>query len=705
LPLRLSIQSKLLLMLLGVSLASIAVTGWLGYQNGKKALTDRVSEQLAAQRIARTTQLRSYFEQLRSQVLGLAENPMVAEAMSALHSSFRALEVEAPSNEQTQALQKFYEEEFLPGIASVSQGQPIAENFMPLGAAGRILQYHYIAANKYAVGNKSALDVAADGSAYSEAHAKYHPLLARKQRRFAYYDLFLIDADGNVVYTTQKETDFGADLTKGAHANTNLARAFRAARDANQRGYSKLVDYERYVPSQTAPASFMAAPIYVEKQMIGVVAVQVSNFPINAAMSGGNNWAREGLGQTGEVFLVAPDFRLRNDTRFLVEDPKKYAQTLTAAGVSAEQVNRIKTFKTSVLEQEVRGELARRALLNQTGELLTTDYRNVDVLGSYGPLGVDGLGWGVVAKMDAKEAYAPVRALARNVLIAAVLLQLLITFAALGLARLFLRPIEQLAAGAEEVGKGKLDTVVEVKTRDELHDLAKSFNSMAAKLKEQTEKTETTLKHNEALLLNILPSPIAKRLKSGEEQIADAVPSVTVLFARIEGFDEFVKQQAPDAAVSLLNELIGAFDETAENSGVEKVKSLGAAYLAVTGLNIPAIDHPRRMLEFARSLVQIVRGFNQRRGAGLRVRIGVNTGPVMAGVVGRSKFIYDLWGDTVSLAQALEHAGSADAVTVTEATYSRTRDEFAFERAADAYISGKGAQAVYRVTHESASTV
>ncbi len=699
LPLRLSIQSKLLLMLLGVSLLSIAVTAWLGYQNGRKSLTARVNEQLAAQRIVRTTQLRTFFHDLRAQTLGLAENPMIAQALKSFYGGFNEMQSATLQTEQTQSLRTFYEQEFLPSLKSLTEGEPIADNLMPGTMAGRVLQYHYLAQNKAAAG-RWALDTAADGSAYSKAHAQYHPMLARLMRRMGYYDLFLIGADGNIVYSVAKEIDFGANLTSGVLAQTNLARAFRTARDANQKNYYKLVDFERYLPSRTAPAAFTAAPVYEEGTLLGVIAMQVPNDPIEVIVSGGRNWAKEGLGKTGEVYLVGPDFRLRSDARFLIENPKAYADALAAAGVPAYQIARIKTFKTSVLEQEVHTELARRALLNQSGHAFATDYRGIRVLGSYGPSGIDELGWGVVVKMDETEAFAPVNEFGRKVLTSAVLLQLILTLAALALARMFLRPIEQLVAGAEAVGAGKLDTVVEVKSRDEFHDLALVFNGMTAKLKEQTVKTEATLKQNENLLLNILPGAVAKRLKEGERQIADAVPSVTVLFASIMGFDELAAAQRPDEVVALLNELIGAFDEAAEQGGVEKVKTVGAAYLSVTGLNIPAIDHPRRMLEFGRALVEIVRNFNLRRGTGLRVRVGVNTGPVMAGVVGRSKFIYDLWGDTVSIAQALSRGTGVDAVVITEATYQRCKDDFRFEHAGDTILAGKGAQAIFRLAAE-----
>jgi class 3 adenylate cyclase len=697
LPARLTIQSKLLLMLLGVSLVSIAVTAWIGYQNGKESLTERVRDQLTAQRVSRTTQVKGFFEQLRSQTLSLAESPVTVDALKALDTGYRQYESVELKPEQQQNLKQYYDKEFVPSIKNLIEGEPVIENLIPATNAGKNLQYHYLATNKNAK-NRAVLEDARDGSNYSAAHARFHPPLSRLLSRAGYYDLFLISSEGNVVYTVQKEIDLGANLNSGPLANTNLARAFRTARDANQRGFYKLVDFERYLPSRTVPAAFIAAPVFDGNVFAGVVALQVPSEQIDAIMSGARNWENEGLGKTGEAYLVGPDFLLRNNTRFLLDDPTNYVKTLIAAGVPANQVKRIDALKTSILEQSARTELAQLALRNEVGQTFAVDYRGKRVIGSYGPSDLNDLGWGVVAKIDEAEAFAPVREFGRKVLTYALLLQIGITLAALFFARLFLRPIEQLMDGAKAIGSGKLDTQVEVGSRDEFHDLAIVFNDTTRKLKEQTIQTELTLKRNEELLLNILPGTVARRLNGGEDKIADAVPSVTVMFASITGFDELTSGHAAQVAVEMLNELIGAFDEAAERLGVEKVKTIGAAYLAVAGLNIAAIDHPGRVLEFARELRQIVKKFNLRHQTQLSLSVGVNTGPVMAGVVGRSKFIYDLWGDTVSMVQTLQKASPPDSIVVTETTHQRTKSDFGFERLPDAQLPGKGALTAYRLS-------
>jgi class 3 adenylate cyclase len=707
---RLSIQSKLLVMLIGVSLASIAITGWLAYSNGRDALTQRATTQLEAQRNARGQRLQSYFVDLKTQILEFADNPLARDAIKEFGRAFTALDATPPTPAEIATLEAFYKNDFAATIAPLSDGVPVTENLLPPSNAGRVLQSRYVVGSRKQDGasaSTAANQEVVDATDYGQVHARLHPAIKNTARRFQYHDLMLFDTKGTCVYSVEKEIDYANNALQGPIAATNMGRAYRAALESNQRDFAKMVDFERYVPSFGEASAFIAAPVFDGTVLIGVVVVQIPTEPIEAAVSGGKNWREEGLGESGEVYLVGQDSTMRSNTRFLSEQPEQYYATLAGSGMPDRQLARIKKFHTSILEQEIHSELARRALRAETGSVQAMDYRGIPVIGAYGPMRVGDLTWGIVAKMDTAEALRPVANLKRTVLIAAVVLQLFITMLSLGLARVFVRPIQRLMKGSKAVGEGKLDTIVDAGTGDEFRDLAAAFNAMTGKLKAQTTRADQSIKQSEELLHNILPGSIAKRLKDGEPQIADAVPNVTVMLASLVEFDAVTAHLPAEQIGTLLNELIGAFDDAAERVGVEKVKTVGTAYLAVSGLNIPAMDHPQRTVELAKEMIKAVERFNQRHHLGLRLRVGINTGAVMAGVVGRSKFIYDLWGDTVNIAQALEHAGvsgtsaTPDAVSVvlaTATTYERVKDAYQFERSPDAILIGKGAQNVYRLT-------
>jgi class 3 adenylate cyclase len=195
---------------------------------------------------------------------------------------------------------------------------------------------------------------------------------------------------------------------------------------------------------------------------------------------------------------------------------------------------------------------------------------------------------------------------------------------------------------------------------------------------------------SERLLLNVLPAPIAARLKQGEAVIADGFSEVTVLFADIVDFTRRSQQTTPDQVVQLLDGLFSAFDRLAERHGLEKIKTIGDAYMAVGGLPAPRPDHAQAVAEMALAVREEVGRHLDPAGQPVAVRIGIDTGPVVAGVIGTTKFSYDLWGDTVNTASRMESGGVVGCIQVTERTYRRLRDGYRFERRGPVQVKGKG---------------
>ena len=195
---------------------------------------------------------------------------------------------------------------------------------------------------------------------------------------------------------------------------------------------------------------------------------------------------------------------------------------------------------------------------------------------------------------------------------------------------------------------------------------------------------------SERLLLNVLPSPIAARLKQGEAVIADRFPEVTVLFADLVDFTRRSQETTPEQVVQVLDDLFTAFDRLAERHGLEKIKTIGDAYMAVGGLPAPRPDHAEAVAEMALAVREEVGRHLDPAGQPLAVRIGIDTGPVVAGVIGTTKFSYDLWGDTVNTASRMESYGVVGCIQVTERTYRRLRDRYRFERRGPVQVKGKG---------------
>ena len=295
-----------------------------------------------------------------------------------------------------------------------------------------------------------------------------------------------------------------------------------------------------------------------------------------------------------------------------------------------------------------------------------------------------------MAKIDAAEAFAPIVKLRQDLMIVGGLALLVVAATAAWLSRALLGPLRELTAGVKRFAAGDYATSVPVRTKDEIGQLCSAFNGMVEDLREQNVVIENKNRENEELLLNVLPAPIANRLRSGEEGIADGFAEVTVAFADIVGFTQLTSDMPPHEVVTLLNGLFTRFDAAAQDLGIEKIKTVGDAYMAVCGLPMPAPDHAERMVRMAIRMVHITREHAMEHNASLKLRVGVNTGPVVAGVIGKSKYIYDLWGDTVNLASRMEAGGVPDSVQVTRAVYERLKDQFVFEPRGAIEVKGKG---------------
>ena len=203
---------------------------------------------------------------------------------------------------------------------------------------------------------------------------------------------------------------------------------------------------------------------------------------------------------------------------------------------------------------------------------------------------------------------------------------------------------------------------------------------------------------SDRLLLNVLPQPIAERLKQDQSIIADTFAEVTVLFADIVGFTQISAQISPPELVSLLNEIFSTFDRLAEKHGLEKIKTIGDAYMVVGGLPMPRSDHAEAIAQMAIDMQQAITEFSDMHDRDFSIRIGINSGPVVAGVIGIKKFIYDLWGDTVNTASRMESHGLPGHIQVTSATKQRLQDKFLFESRGTIEVKGKGEMITYFIT-------
>jgi len=219
------------------------------------------------------------------------------------------------------------------------------------------------------------------------------------------------------------------------------------------------------------------------------------------------------------------------------------------------------------------------------------------------------------------------------------------------------------------------------------------------RLETERKEAETALRlekdKSEQLLLNILPEAIANRLKQDSSVIAESFGEVSILFADLVGFTALSARLQPIELVNLLNEIFSTFDQLAEKFSLEKIKTIGDAYMVAAGLPLPRSDHASAIADMALAMQAAIQDFQPLAGENLQIRIGINTGIVVAGVIGKKKFIYDLWGDTVNTASRMESQGDPGGIQVTEATYARLKDTYVLEARGTVAIKGKGDMQTY----------
>ena len=245
---------------------------------------------------------------------------------------------------------------------------------------------------------------------------------------------------------------------------------------------------------------------------------------------------------------------------------------------------------------------------------------------------------------------------------------------------------QRLARYSQDLERDVADRTRDLQTANE--EISRQMEVQA----EQAREIEQAHHESESLLLNILPAPIAHRLKSGERAIADKFDSVTVLFADIVGFTKLSARATPEALVEGLNAIFGRFDALAKEYGLEKIKTIGDAYMVAGGLPERSGDHCERVAMFALEMQAAMREESLRTSTGVRVelRIGIHTGEAVAGVIGTSKFAYDLWGDTVNTASRMESHGEAGRIHVSEEVYVALKEKFVFEERGEIEVKGKG---------------
>jgi class 3 adenylate cyclase len=684
---RVSIQSKLLVMLLVTSILSVAVVGAIGYQSGRSSLRASVFDQLTEIRGAQSRQLEAKFTDLQDSLIVYTRGATTNEAIEAFTGAFDQLNDATINPGQWQSIVDYYYKNFEKAEEQQTGNNIDVDAILPTSNAQKYLQAYYTA--PFSDWDKAIrLDDARDGSAWSAANARFNDFFREIVLRFQFEDALLLDTRGNVVYSAYKGVDLGTNILTGPYREGELREAYQKAMASNAVDYVGVTDFGDYQPADE-PTAWMLSPVGPQGRVEGVLALQFPISKINNLMTVDKQWVAAGMGDTGETFLVGPDGLMRSDSRMYLQNPEQFKRDVVDAGTPPDVAEESLRQGGTTLVQPVETEATRLALRGQSGTIVEDDYLGHETLQAYAPVDLPGLNWSIIAKIDTSEAFAPVSAFTRTLVLSTALIIFVVCLAAMLLARLFVRPIRRLEAGAQQISSGDYNVSLPVQSRDEFGDLTVAFNDMSRNLAIKEELLAEQRRENDRLLLSLMPEPVVQRYREGEETISQDHQNVTVIFADIVGLDDLSTDLSSDELLVIVNKLTRQFDAAAQNLGVEQVRTLHNGYLASCGLSVPRLDNVRRTVDFAIEMQRIIERFNAETGHELQLRAGIDTGTVTSGLVGRSTLAYDMWGSAVNLAYQVQSGTPQPGVYVTSAVYDVMRDGRNFTSAGAITVDGE----------------
>jgi methyl-accepting chemotaxis protein len=458
-----------------------------------QSLEDAARRHLVALRDAKKNEISGYFKTIRHQIQNLSRSGEVIEAMQGFRKAVTHYHADPSRTDGTASrseLAGYYRDDYRREFSQRNPGEQIDSTRLldALDSVGIELQYRYIKANPNSLGEKDRLIDPHDGTRYAAEHARYHPYFRDFQRRFGYYDLFLVDIEsGRIVYSVFKELDFASSLRDGPYADSAIGEVFRKASQADTTDFVSLSDFAPYLPSYQDPAAFIASPIFDGTKKVGVLIFQMPIDRINAVMTGEGRWREAGLGVSGETYLLGNDSRMRSVSRFLLEDRSAYLEAIRKQGVAINTIHLIEAKNTTIGLQPVDTRGSRAAKAGETGFGVFPDYRGVPVLCAYSPIELHGESWSIFAQIDQTEAFADARALSEELWLYAVGISvILLMLAVVGgsfLAKSLSRPILQLTDVIADIERDSdLTRRAEIRSNDEIGRAAEAFNHMLEKL-------------------------------------------------------------------------------------------------------------------------------------------------------------------------------------------------------------------------------
>lgn len=487
----LSIKARLIMMGTLLAVVPTVIVGLIVSQNalneGTKALQESTQKQLITSRDLTAQSIETYFSFIHKQIISLSQNNSTVSAAKSFANAFNNYPINTNSSANDK-LTDYYQNQFDKNYQKLNSGQSSNPTSLlaSLNPTAKAIQATYIANNPAPLGEKDALDASGDGTTYDKTHQEFHPMFHRFQQEFGFYDVFIIDAKtSNVVYSVFKELDFGTSLTAGPYKNSGLALAFKKAIDGNKKA-TYLTDFAPYGPSYNAQASFISSPIFSDGKIIAVLIFQMPIDRIDAVMTYNQTWEKNGLGKTGQTYLVGHNKLMHSNDRLLLENKAEFIKKAKAINIPNDTLDEIANRNTTIGLLEINDTAVNAAISGKEGLIIDKNYFDEPSLSAFKPLKIQGMEWVIVSEQSQSEAFSPIENLKNTIYttlaIVSVIALIIGAFLGLLLSNVITRPINNMVKMMHDIaeGKGDLTQRLPTKSNDELAELAKGINLFIA---------------------------------------------------------------------------------------------------------------------------------------------------------------------------------------------------------------------------------
>jgi len=590
---------------------ALAAVSLVVYREISQNITQKTNSRLEVIRNLKKEQVESYFKELRNQTELMSASESFVNKFLECKEAFKDISTDPDFDTETFNNYKAHRD----SIYFEKEKAYYGDNSISLDLVSKDL-----ANNKEAIIIQNSLwDKQFPQLDCTENYRKVKSKLNKRTRRIAnkigFHDVILIDSKtGYIIFTTDEHSEIGANVLEGPFKNTSIRKAFDVVHELKE-PKTFIVDFEAYPPSNNEQTAFITCPIIKDSMNIGILVAEIGIEELDDIVTFNRDWGNKNMGETGEVFLVGSDMYMRSQSRFFLEDKDSLLNVIKRNNhVSSKDMQKLKESKSSIKSIRINAEGPRRAIAGKTGVVKALDYRGEPVLAAYSPLKINNIHWGILSKMDQKEAFSEVAELRYFLIITYLIVLFASALVAFFIAKQIAKPIQQLSQHAKELSTGNFGANITVKGNDEIGELATSFrimqNTIATLIDDLTETNRSLSEKRKDMFDSIAyAQQIQENILPSKDMVNSYVPDSFVFFQP----RDVVSGDFYWAAERNKELYLGVCDSTGHGIPGAFMSLLNVSFLNEALMN-EKIEKPGDILEKVRSLLKSVFQYERQDG-------------------------------------------------------------------------------------------